>query len=65
MNVPATICDTMATAWMPSGYVLIAVCEKRRLLCLSQRRNMPWKAKASSMAETIEKAVRTKLESTC
>jgi len=32
------------------------------LLCLSQRRNMPWKAKASVMAQMTEKAVRTYLE---
>ena len=62
MKNPAPICDTIVMAWIPSGYVLMAVWEKRALLCLSQRRNMPWKAKASVMAQMTEKAVRIYLE---
>lgn len=42
MKMPALICETMATACVPSGYVVMADWEKRLAWYLSQRRNMPF-----------------------
>jgi hypothetical protein len=48
----ASMLETMPTAWMPRGYVLIWAWVKESLLYLSQRRKLFWIGKPSMAAQT-------------